>query len=132
METGKITRSKGTYNGLCTDWADNRLSCGMVRKCEHIRIDNVHQPKVASIIAIQPGIQGDGHVAVVERIESASEVYTSDWNYNGNSYDQTDSRQVVGLALFGTTEYTMVYISWLINTVSISMDPVPFLVNEVW
>ncbi|ORX99901.1 hypothetical protein K493DRAFT_299100 [Basidiobolus meristosporus CBS 931.73] len=50
------------------------------------------QPKAPSIIVIQPGNQGvgsDGHVAVVERIESDGEVYTSNYNYNGGPYVKT-------------------------------------------
>ncbi|ORX94832.1 hypothetical protein K493DRAFT_315313 [Basidiobolus meristosporus CBS 931.73] len=88
-------------NGQCTDWADARyyqLTChhtqwwgdaktwpASARNTEGWVVSS--EPRVPSIIAIQPGYQGcgsDGHVGVVERINSDGSVYTSDWNYKVN------------------------------------------------
>ncbi|ORX99940.1 hypothetical protein K493DRAFT_348246 [Basidiobolus meristosporus CBS 931.73] len=105
------TSSKGTLqfrfnNGQCTDWADARYAqltghhvawsgdaltwTSSARNTAGWAVSS--QPKAPSIIVIQPGNQGvgsDGHVAVVERIESDGEVYTSNYNYNGGPYVKT-------------------------------------------
>ncbi|ORX93710.1 hypothetical protein K493DRAFT_302513 [Basidiobolus meristosporus CBS 931.73] len=88
-------------NGECTDWADARyyqLTCqhttwmgdartwpSSARSAGGWTVSS--QPRVPSIIVIQPGYQGcgaTGHVAVVERINSDGSVYTSNWNYEFN------------------------------------------------
>ncbi|ORX97307.1 hypothetical protein K493DRAFT_300479 [Basidiobolus meristosporus CBS 931.73] len=93
-------------NGQCTDWADARYAqltgnhvdwsgdastwASSARGSSGWSVSK--QPRVPSIIVIQPGYQGvgsDGHVAVVERIESDDEVYTSNYNYNGGPYIKT-------------------------------------------
>ncbi|ORX99904.1 hypothetical protein K493DRAFT_348200 [Basidiobolus meristosporus CBS 931.73] len=103
--------SKGTLqfrfnNGQCTDWADARYAqlsghhvawsgdaltwTSSARNAAGWTVSS--QPKVPSVIVIQPGNQGvgsDGHVAMVERIESDGEVYTSNYNYNGGPYVKT-------------------------------------------
>ncbi|ORX65306.1 hypothetical protein K493DRAFT_367689 [Basidiobolus meristosporus CBS 931.73] len=83
-----------TTSGQFTDWAD---ACHVQLASYHIAWSGdaltgassarntpgwtvSSKPKVPSIIVIQPGNQdvgSDSHVTVVERIESASEVYTS-------------------------------------------------------
>ncbi|ORX93713.1 hypothetical protein K493DRAFT_302515 [Basidiobolus meristosporus CBS 931.73] len=85
-------------NGKCTDWADARyyqLTCQQTtwmsdasswtsnaRSAGGWTVSS--QPRVPSIIVIQPGYQGcgaTGHVGVVERINSDGSVYTSNWNF---------------------------------------------------
>ncbi|KAK9719845.1 hypothetical protein K7432_004553 [Basidiobolus ranarum] len=85
-------------NGQCTDWADARyyqLTCyhtqwwGNAKTWPESAMNTEgwvvsDEPRVPSIIAIQPGYQGCdsyGHVAVVESINDDGSVYTSDWNY---------------------------------------------------
>ncbi|ORX97791.1 hypothetical protein K493DRAFT_368928 [Basidiobolus meristosporus CBS 931.73] len=93
-------------NGQCTDWADARyyeLTCQHTQWWGDARTwpssaRNVNgwvvssQPRVPSIIVIQPGYQGcgsTGHVAVVERINNDGSVYTSNWNYKFNGQGGT-------------------------------------------
>ncbi|ORX99944.1 hypothetical protein K493DRAFT_299142 [Basidiobolus meristosporus CBS 931.73] len=88
-------------NGQCTDWADARyyqLTCHHTQwwgnaKTWPASAENTEgwvvssEPRVPSIIAIQPGYQGCdsyGHVAVVESINDDGSVYTSNWNYVEN------------------------------------------------
>ncbi|KAK9679353.1 hypothetical protein K7432_016307 [Basidiobolus ranarum] len=88
-------------NGECTDWADARyyqLTCQHTSWMGDARTWTSSargaggwtvssQPRVPSIIVIQPGYQGcgaTGHVGVVERINSDGSVYTSNWNYEFN------------------------------------------------
>ncbi|ORX93707.1 hypothetical protein K493DRAFT_302510 [Basidiobolus meristosporus CBS 931.73] len=85
-------------NGECTDWADARyyqLTCkhttwmsdasswtSNARSTGSWTVSS--QPRVPSIIVIQPGHQGcgaAGHVGIVERINSDGSVYTSNWNF---------------------------------------------------
>ncbi|ORY01072.1 hypothetical protein K493DRAFT_389982 [Basidiobolus meristosporus CBS 931.73] len=90
-------------NGQCTDWADARyyqLTCyhtqwwGNAKTWPESAMNTPgwvvsDEPRVPSIIAIQPGYQGCdeyGHVAVVESINDDGSVYTSDWNYYINGY----------------------------------------------
>ncbi|KAK9767283.1 hypothetical protein K7432_003048 [Basidiobolus ranarum] len=93
-------------NGQCTDWADARYAQltghhvdwsgdalswpSSARNSAGWTVSS--QAKSPSIIALQPGVQGvgsDGHVAVVESIESNGDVYTSNYNYNGGPYIKT-------------------------------------------
>ncbi|KAK9765573.1 hypothetical protein K7432_005994 [Basidiobolus ranarum] len=102
--TGVIGKLEFRFNnGQCTDWADARYAqltghhiqwWGDARtwtsKAQSTQGWTVStKAKQPSIIVIQPGVQGTGsagHVAVVERVESNGDAYTSNYNYNGGPY----------------------------------------------
>jgi surface antigen len=68
------------WSGNAADWAVNAGAYS----ADGWVVSN--QPRVPSIIVLQPGTQGagaDGHVAVVESINPNGSVHTSNWNVKG-------------------------------------------------
>ncbi len=80
---GQLTGHYVSWLGNAYQWAAGASANGWVVSAT---------PHVASIIVLQPGVEGAGaygHVAVVESINSDGSVHTSDWNWAGSGASTT-------------------------------------------
>lgn len=68
------------YTNLCCNAA------GFIERAQEASLEIGNTPRVGSIMCWGGGNGGCGHVAVVERVDSNSQVYTSESDYGGNAF----------------------------------------------
>lgn len=87
--------ASGRYNELiqlARDFNECRytnLRCnasGFIERALEASLEVGNTPKVGSIMCWGGGVEGCGHVAVVERVDSNNQVYTSESDYGGTAF----------------------------------------------
>lgn len=87
--------ASGRFNeliGLARDFNECRytnLRCnasGFVQRAKEASLEIGNTPRVGAIMCWGGGNGGCGHVAVVERVDSNNQVYTSESDYGGNAF----------------------------------------------